>query len=77
MANNSPHRISADELEQKVELIEDVLHTYQPGYQLGDGVELAISDLLADLMHYCSQDAVDFNTCLERAQGHYSEERRW
>ncbi len=74
---NSPHRISAVELEQKVEHIESVLHAYQPGYSHNDGVEIAISDLLADLMHYCSQDAVDFNTCLERAQGHYNDERRW
>ena len=75
--NNNPHRISAEELQCKVERIETVLHVFQPGYQQNYGVEIAISDLLADLMHYCSQDAVDFNTCLERAQGHYNVERRW
>lgn len=73
---NRPNRISAVELEEKVELIECTLHAYQPGYSHNDGAELAISDLLADLMHYCSQDAIDFNVCLARAQDHYNEERR-
>lgn len=72
-----PHRISADELQSICYRIEKTLGVYRPDYEHNDGVELAISDLLADLMHYCSQDAVDFGVCLERAREHYNDERRW
>lgn len=38
-------------------------------------LETAVSDFLADLMHFCDQEKIDFNLCLSRGQGHYLEER--
>ena len=41
------------------------------------GVEFevdALSDLLADLMHWCDRNQTDFNTELERARYHYAAE---
>lgn len=32
---------------------------------------LQISDLLADLMHLCGENAVDFIACIEQAMFHY------
>jgi hypothetical protein len=40
-----------------------------------DGLETAVSDLLADLMHLCDKEDLDFETCVARAEGHYHEER--
>lgn len=36
--------------------------------------ETVISDLLADLMHYCTIHDLSFNDLLSRADRHYSEE---
>lgn len=33
-----------------------------------------ITDLLADLMHYCDQMGHDFSYCLQSAEQHYEEE---
>ncbi len=35
-----------------------------------------LTDLLADLMHYCDARQVDFASALERARRHYVEESR-
>ena len=35
-----------------------------------------LTDLLADLMHYCDAQQVDFASTLERARRHYVEESR-
>jgi len=48
------------------------------------GAELALSDLLADLMHWCDlqasgprpRESVAFNLALDRARTYYEEERR-
>ena len=40
----------------------------------GSDAEDAVSDLLADLMHWCDRHGVDFDTELRRAQGHYEAE---
>jgi len=34
----------------------------------------AVSDLLADMMHWCDRNGIDFGSELERAQEHYKEE---
>lgn len=36
--------------------------------------EWVLSDLLADLMHLCDRDGMDFNRCLVRGQTHYKGE---
>lgn len=33
-----------------------------------------VTDLLADLMHLCDRDGIDFETCLIGGRGHYEEE---
>ena len=37
----------------------------------GSDTEDAVSDLLADLMHWCDRHSQDFDAELHRAQGHY------
>jgi len=34
-----------------------------------------IGDLLANLMHYCEQEKIDFSLCLARGQGHFRHEK--
>lgn len=34
-----------------------------------------VTDLLADLMHYCQKNGADFDICLSMAESHYQEER--
>ena len=40
-----------------------------------DELETEITDLLANLMHLCNREKVDFNLCLQNAQMHYNEEK--
>jgi hypothetical protein len=40
----------------------------------GTGLEDAVSDLLADLMHWCDRNGQDFEHELRRAQLHYEAE---
>src|SRR5258706_116142 len=40
----------------------------------GTDREDALSDLLADLFHWCDRNGFDFEHELERARGHYDEE---
>jgi hypothetical protein len=39
--------------------------------QTGTDTEDAVSDLLADLMHWCDRNAQDFDHELSRARNHY------
>jgi len=39
-----------------------------------EDAETTIGDLLADLMHLCDREGVDFHTCVARASDHYEEE---
>jgi len=39
--------------------------------QTGADIEDAVSDLLADLMHWCDRHEQDFDLELRRAQNHY------
>ena len=42
--------------------------------QTGSDAEDAVSDLLADLMHWCDRFGQDFNAELRRARNHYGAE---
>lgn len=42
--------------------------------QTGADLEDAVSDLLADLMHWCDRHETDFEHELQRARYHYEEE---
>lgn len=42
----------------------------------GEDDETILGDLLADLMHWCDRNAVDFDDMLERARMNYAEETR-
>lgn len=42
--------------------------------QTGTDLEDAVSDLLADLMHWCDRHGSDFDHELQRARYHYDEE---
>jgi hypothetical protein len=45
-------------------------------FVLTTGADLcdAVSDLLADIMHWCDRHDIDFDHELERAKGHYHDE---
>ena len=40
-----------------------------------DGLETAVTDLLANVMHLCQLNRIDFDSCLSTATDHYSEEK--
>lgn len=40
----------------------------------GDG-EDGVTDMLADAMHFCEAEVIDFEAALDRAVGHYEEEK--
>lgn len=40
----------------------------------GDG-EDGVTDMLADAMHFCDAEGIDFAEALDRASGHYEEEK--
>lgn len=42
--------------------------------QTGSDLEDALSDLLADAMHWCDRNEIDFDNELDRARGHYDAE---
>lgn len=37
--------------------------------------EADVTDLLADLQHYCAKHEINFDNCLKTARGHYDEEK--
>lgn len=36
--------------------------------------ETNLSDLIADLLHFCKKHNIDFHACMENGHGHYAEE---
>ncbi len=40
----------------------------------GEESETIITDLLCDLMHFCNLNGIDFQGCVEMAEGNYREE---
>jgi hypothetical protein len=46
----------------------------QTGLTDADGLDTAISDLLADLAHLCDEEGLDFGHLIWRADNHYTEE---
>jgi chorismate mutase len=62
---------------ERAERIERILSTISP-YNEHDTEEDAATDLLADLMHYCTahKDNVSFERCLTMAYRHFDAERR-
>jgi hypothetical protein len=51
-----------------------VLTRYAEEYDCGVEAHTALEDLLADLLHWCDQNKVDFEECLSSAHGHHSAE---
>jgi hypothetical protein len=51
---------------------EAAIHEFQR--QTGADLEDSVSDLLADLMHWCDRNGIDFDTETDRARRHYDEE---
>lgn len=39
-----------------------------------EDADLIVSDFLADLMHMCDRDDIDFSTAIARAESHYRDE---
>jgi len=51
-----------------------VLTDYKRRHDPGEDAETVLTDLLADLLHYCDKTDLDFAKIEERARGHYLEE---
>ena len=47
------------------------------GLSKADGAETSLSDLLADVQHFCQQKNINFDDLLRRADGHFAAETRW
>jgi len=62
--------------EDRAARIEMVRKVYQgmTGEDYGLDREAFVTDLLADLQHWCAGEGLDFNTRLEMARVHYEEE---
>ncbi|MCX6917631.1 MAG: hypothetical protein NT167_32120 [Verrucomicrobia bacterium] len=58
--------------ESRARSADTVLEMFQ--WQTGADIEDALSDLLANLMHWCDRFGQDFQKELHRAQNHYREE---
>ena len=41
----------------------------------GDDIATPVTDLLANLMHYCDAEGIDFQRCLKSAGIHFEAER--
>ncbi len=39
-------------------------------------LELHVSDLLCDLMHFCDAKEIDWSNCISRAEGHHRYETK-
>ena len=44
------------------------------GLSKADGAETSLSDMLADIQHFCQQKDIDFDEVLRRANGHFAAE---
>lgn len=44
------------------------------GLTKADGVETSLSDMLADIQHFCQQRDIDFDEILGRANNHFAAE---
>jgi len=44
------------------------------GLSKADGAETSLSDLLADIKHFCRRKKIDFDEVLRRASGHFAAE---
>lgn len=57
---------------RRAECAADILTAYC--HRSGSEPEHALTDLLADLMHWCNANGQDFQTALDRAREHHNEE---
>ena len=44
------------------------------GLSKADGAETSLSDLFADIQHFCQQKNIDFDDILRRASNHFAAE---
>lgn len=56
----------------------DHVAVYTRGRGLDPEVDLqsSIGDFLADLMHFCAEEKIDFDRALRQARRHFHEERK-
>lgn len=62
--------------EDKADFAHHAVRTYMKatGLTRADGLETAIGDLLADLMHLCRIESVDWDFLVLQAKAHFNEE---
>ncbi len=71
------HRVEEDmPVEARVSQAKTALDAYERAHDRGEDTETVISDLLADLMHFCDQaKTFAWQTVLDRAEHHHHVER--
>ena len=61
---------------RREEWAEEAIHTFAEATGVEDeDTDTKVSDLLANLMHLCRRDGVDFIACLNRGAMHHQAER--
>lgn len=60
--------------EDRKDYISEVFSVTIYGDDPGEGGEIGVTDLLADLMHYCRLEKIDFQLALAMAENHFYEE---
>jgi hypothetical protein len=44
------------------------------GLSRADGAKTSLADLIADIMHFCTQQEIDFDVLLRRANNYFADE---
>lgn len=57
---------------EKALIVHDISKNRRPS---GEPAPAMVTDLLADLMHYCDREGVDFDSSLSVATDHYDHEK--
>ena len=58
---------------ERFELMLD--HARLAGLVDRNSYRVQIIDVLANMMHYCDQEGIEFGSCLSMAMGHHNEEK--
>lgn len=64
------------EVLKKVGRFADLVDIYRERYDVGEDDETTLTDLMADLMHWCDSRGLEFALVENRAEIHYAAEVR-
>lgn len=70
MPNGSPEKLD------RIGRVEHIIDVYQYDYRNGGEPDSTLSDVLADMLHYCEANDFDFDDLVRMGRAHYEDERR-